>query len=136
LVFLRPSGAGKDVQARVSARFTRDDAYPPLTAVLADDSGSGSVVCGPAIADWRTRDVAGQEVVLRVDGVARRRGIARRRSRSSAGSARQRAFLHVGMKAGELVSTGTLTGMVVARAGEEHVADYGPFGEIHVKFAQ
>src|SRR5205814_1687419 len=55
-------------------RFARDDAFPPLTAILADGAGSGSVICGPAIADWRTRDVAGQEVVLRVDGHERRRG--------------------------------------------------------------
>lgn len=40
----------------------------------------------------------------------------------------------IGMKAGEMISTGTLTGMLVAKAGEEHVASYGPFGKVRVRF--
>jgi 2-keto-4-pentenoate hydratase len=41
----------------------------------------------------------------------------------------------IGLRAGEVVSTGTCTGMPKARAGAEHVADYGPFGEVRVRFA-
>mgnify|MGYP003330443373 FL=1 len=40
----------------------------------------------------------------------------------------------VGMKAGQMVSTGTLTGMLAPRAGETHVADFGPFGSVSVTF--
>jgi 2-oxo-hept-3-ene-1,7-dioate hydratase len=119
-------------------RFAQDDNFPPVTAILADGSGSGSIVYGPAIADWRSCDVAGQEVVLRINGVERRRGTARAAIEHPlvpvTWLANELSRTGVGMKAGELVSTGTLTGMLVARAGEEHVADFGRFGSIRVTF--
>ncbi len=120
-------------------RFTHDPAFPPLAAILADGSGSGTLVRGPAIADWRHRDIAGQEVVLLVDGVARRRG--------NAGDALDHPLVPltwlanelsrtgVGMKAGEAISTGTLTGMLKPKKGERHLADFGPFGSVEVLFA-
>ena len=36
----------------------------------------------------------------------------------------------VGMKAGQMISTGTLTGMLAPKAGETYVADFGPFGSV------
>ncbi len=120
-------------------RFAHDDAFPPLPAILADGSGSGSLVIGPAIADWRRRDIAGQEVVLRVDGRERRRGSARAALDHPlmplTWLANELSRTGVGLRSGEVVSTGTLTGMLLARSGETHVADYGPFGEVRVTFA-
>ena len=55
-------------------RFVHDAKFPPLPAVLADGSGSGTILYGQAIEDWRTRDIASQEVVLLCNGVPRRRG--------------------------------------------------------------
>ena len=119
-------------------RFAQDDAFPPLPAILADGSGSGSLVIGPPVADWRTRDIAGQEVVLRVNGAERRRGSARAALDHPlmplTWLANELSRTGIGLKSGEVVSTGTLTGMVVARSGEAHVADYGPFGEVRVTF--
>ena len=40
-------------------RFIHDASFPPLPAILADGAGSGTIVYGPAIADWRNRDIAG-----------------------------------------------------------------------------
>lgn len=119
-------------------RFVPDATFPPLPAILADGSGSGSVVVGPAIADWRRDDAAGQEVVLRIDGTERRRG----RARDAIGDplepltwlANALSRTGVGLAAGAVVSTGTITGMVRARAGEAHVADWGSFGEVRVTF--
>lgn len=120
-------------------RFVHDAAFPPITAVLADGSGSGSLVLGPAIADWRWRDIEGEPVVLRVGGVERRRG--------NAGAAVEHPILPVtwlanrlsrlglGLNAADVVSTGTCTGMLLARAGETHEADFGAFGRVTVRFA-
>jgi 2-keto-4-pentenoate hydratase len=36
------------------------------------------------------------------------------------------------MKEGQMVSTGTLTGMLAPRAGETYVAEFGPFGSVTV----
>jgi 2-keto-4-pentenoate hydratase len=84
----RPHSYGEDeVRAAVAAiapgievaecRFIHDEAFPPLAAILADGSGSGHLVLGQPIPDWPRRDIAGQPVILRVDGQERRRGTAR-----------------------------------------------------------
>ena len=40
----------------------------------------------------------------------------------------------VGMKAGQMISTGTLTGMLAPKPGETYVADFGPFGSVTLSF--
>lgn len=119
-------------------RFAHDDRFPPLPAILADGSGSGSLVLGPAIEDWTNRDIVSQPVVLSVNGVEKRRGTASEAvdhplvSLTWLANALSRAG--TGLKAGEVVSTGTCTGMQLARPGEEHRADFGPFGEVRISF--
>lgn len=119
-------------------RFKHDDNFPPLAAVLADGSGSGSVVYGPAIENWRSKDVAEQEIVLRVNGIEKRRGTAAAAIDHPlvplTWIANELSSKRIGLKAGQMVSTGTLTGMVLGRAGEEHIADYGPLGTVSVTF--
>lgn len=119
-------------------RFVHNAAFPPLPAILADGAGCGTIVYGPAIDDWRNRDIAGQEVTLASDGRLRRKG--------SAGAALDHPIVPVtwlanelsrtgvGMKAGQMVSTGTLTGMLAPKPGETYVADFGPFGSVTVGF--
>jgi 2-keto-4-pentenoate hydratase len=119
-------------------RFIHDQAFPPLPAILADGAGCGTIIYGPAIADWRKRDIAGQEVALVIDGEVRRTGTA-------AASldhpmvpltwlANELSRTGIGLRAGQMVSTGTLTGMLAPKAGETHVADFGPFGSVSVRF--
>lgn len=119
-------------------RFVNDAAFPPLPAILADGSGSGTIVMGPPIADWRRRDIASQQVVLRINGVERRHGTAQLALDHPlvplTWLANELSRTGVGLKAGTVISTGTVTGMIAARAGEEHVADYGPLGEVRVRF--
>ncbi len=119
-------------------RFAHDAQFPPLPAVLADGSGSGTILYGAAIEDWRRRDIAGQEVVLLCNGVPRRRG--------TAGEALDHPMVPltwlanelsrtgIGMKAGQMVSTGTLTGMLAPKAGETYTADFGPFGSVTMSY--
>lgn len=119
-------------------RFVHDAQFPPLPAVLADGSGSGTILYGPAIEDWRKRDIAGQEVTLVCNGVVRRRG--------TAGAAvdhpvvpltwlaNELSRTGIGMKAGQMVSTGTLTGMLAPKAGETYTADFGPFGSVTMTY--
>jgi 2-keto-4-pentenoate hydratase len=38
----------------------------------------------------------------------------------------------VGLKEGQMVSTGTLTGMLAPKPGEIFIADFGPFGSVTV----
>jgi len=120
-------------------RFRHDDNFPPLPAILADGAGSGAIVYGPAIENWRERAIERQEIVLSSNGRPRRRG-------SAADAldhpimpvvwlANELSRTGVGMKAGQIVSTGTLTGMLAPKPGETFVADFGPLGQAEATYA-
>ena len=120
-------------------RFIHDEAFPPLPAILADGAGSGTIVHGPAIEDWRNRDIAGQETTLSSDGRVRRKGTAAAALDHPmvplTWLANELSRTGVGMKEGQMVSTGTLTGMLAPKPGETYVADFGPFGSVSVSFS-
>lgn len=120
-------------------RFVHDAAFPPLAAILADGAGGGTIVYGPAIEDWRVRDVANQEVVLTCNGVERRKGSAAEALDHPmvplTWLANELSRTGIGLKAGQTVSTGTLTGMLRPKPGETYVADFGPFGEAAATYA-
>ena len=117
-------------------RFIHDAAFPPLPAILADGAGSGTIIYGPAIADWKTRDIPGQEATLSSNGRLRRKGTAAAALDHPmvplTWLANELARIGVGMKAGQMVSTGTLTGMLAPKQGEDYVADFGPCGSVSV----
>jgi 2-keto-4-pentenoate hydratase len=119
-------------------RFIHDASFPPLPAILADGAGCGTIVYGPAIEDWRKRDIAGQEVTLSSNGRLRRKGTAAAALDHPMAPltwlANELSRTGVGLKAGQMVSTGTLTGMLAPKPGEVFVADFGPFGSITVTF--
>ena len=119
-------------------RFIHDAAFPPLPAILADGAGSGTIIYGPAIADWKTHDIAGQEATLSSNGRLRRKGTAGAALDHPMAPltwlANELSRTGVGMKAGQMVSTGTLTGMLAPKPGETFVADFGPFGSVTVTF--
>jgi 2-keto-4-pentenoate hydratase len=120
-------------------RFVHDAAFPPLTAILADGAGSGAIVYGPPIEDWRKRDVAHQEVVLTCNGTERRKGRAAEALDHPMAPltwlANELSRTGIGLKAGQMVSTGTLTGMLRPRPGETYVADFGLFDKVAVTYA-
>ncbi len=117
-------------------RFIHDEAFPPLPAVLADGAGSGTIVYGRAIEDWRNRDIPNQEATLSSNGRLRRKGTAAAALDHPmvplTWLANELSRTGVGMKEGQMVSTGTLTGMLAPKPGETYVADFGPFGSVTV----
>jgi 2-keto-4-pentenoate hydratase len=119
-------------------RFVHDAAFPPMPAILADGSGSGAIVYGPAIADWKTSNVAGQEVMLLSNGTVRRKGNAAEALDHPmvplTWLANELSRAGIGLKVGEMISTGTLTGMLRPKPGETYVADFGPFGKVEATY--
>jgi 2-keto-4-pentenoate hydratase len=113
-------------------RFVHDAAFPPLPAILADGAGGGTIVHGKPIDDWKERDIAGQEVALVCNGTPRRKGTAAAALDHPmvplTWLANELSRTGIGLKAGQMISTGTLTGMLAAKPGETYVADFGPFG--------
>lgn len=120
-------------------RFVHDARFPPLAAILADGAGCGSLCHGPPIADWRDGRIADQEVALLRNGEVVRRGSAREALDDPMSPltwlANELSRTGVGLRAGEMISTGTLTGMLRPRAGDRFVADFGPFGSVAASYA-
>lgn len=119
-------------------RFVHDQAFPPMPAIMADGSGSGTIVCGEPIADWRSRDIANQAVVLNCNGTFRRRGSAAEAIDHPlvplAWLANELSRTGNGLRAGQTISTGTLTGMLRPKPGETYVADFGPLGTVSATY--
>ena len=119
-------------------RFIHDENFPPLSAILADGAGASTIIYGPAIENWRNLDIAVQEVKLFCDGYLLRRG--------TAAAALEHPMVPltwlvnelsrsgIGMKAGQMISTGTLTGMVAPKPNQIYLADFGPFGEVSATY--
>jgi 2-keto-4-pentenoate hydratase len=119
-------------------RFKRDERFPGLAALLADGGGSGRLVFGPPIENWRSRDIAGQEVALRIEGVETRRGTAEAAIDHPlvplTWLVNELSRTGLGMKAQQMIATGTLSGMHLVNTTQQTIADFGPFGQVYVMF--
>lgn len=118
-------------------RFIHDEDFPPLPAVLADGAGGSTIIYGPAIENWWEVDISGQEVTLYCNGEKRRSGTALAALDHPMVSltwlANELSRTGVGLKTGQMISTGTMTGMLRPKPGQTYLADFGPFGEVTLK---
>lgn len=121
----------------ISPRF--DTLLQDRVALATADCGlNGGFVLGEDCAGWRELDLAAHRVRLTVDGEVKGEG------------AGANALGHpfnvldwlvnalsrrgIALNAGEIVSTGTCTGIVYLELGQKAVADYGALGAIEVTF--
>ena len=115
-------------------RFKHDKRFPPLEAILANGAGSGTLVYGPAIEDWKSADIANNEVCLFRNGNLQRKGSALTALEHPliplTWLANELSRTGVGMKKGQVISTGTLTGMLLPKKGETFIADFGSLGKV------
>ena len=114
-------------------------AHPvPIAALVADASAAGHLVLGEAVPDWQRHDLAAASVALSIDGVERRRGSGREvldhPLKALAWLANRRASEGTPLRAGDVVTTGSCTGMTVIAQGTTHVADFGSLGKVQVAF--
>jgi 2-keto-4-pentenoate hydratase len=114
-------------------------ALPPFSAILADGSGNGRYILGPAIPDWRQADLAGMAVAVSVNGQLRREGngaaVMGQPLRPLTWLANRLIGLGSHLRAGEWVSTGTASGMLPVRAGDAVVVRFGAALELALDVA-
>lgn len=110
---------------------------PPLPAVLADGAASGRYVFGDEIAGWRD-GLSDVEVVLETNGKVRRTGTGREVMGDPlvpllwlAETLRARGM---GLAAGEMISTGSTTGMLPVSSDTDVVARFGPTAAVRIAF--
>lgn len=115
------------------------DRLPAMPAILADGAASGRYIVGAELADWRSRDLAAMPVALSVNGIVRRTGQGREVMDDPINAlvwlANARSRLGDGLAAGALVSTGTATGMLLAKRGDRMLARFGDAAVVEVTFA-
>ena len=107
--------------------------------VIADGGANAAIVRGEAVRDWQRFDLGNHPVRLSLNG-----GEVASGSSSDlvfggpigaiAWLANQPALAGRGLKRGEIVMTGTCTGLTQIQAGEEAEADYGEFGQVRATF--
>lgn len=113
-------------------------ALPPFPAILADGSGNGRYVIGPRIAAWRDADLPAMAVTVEVDGALRRSGsgaaVMGDPLRALHWLANRLPAAGAHLRAGEWVSTGTATGMLAPRAGNEALVRFGDLPPFRLAF--
>jgi 2-keto-4-pentenoate hydratase len=106
---------------------------------IADFGGNAAIVQGAPVRDWRRFDLASHRVRLSINGAE---------TASGTGSAlifgdpiaavvwlaNQPQIAPRGLRRGELVMTGTCTGLVQLKAGDRASADFGELGQVHARF--
>ena len=116
----------------------RDWLDKPIAWVMADNGTDGPLVLGAAIERWRDIERPDIPVTLSVNGRVVREG----RGANALGDplnvmvwlANRRSREGKGMKAGQVVNTGTTAGIFFAEPGGEAVADFGPLGRVSLTF--
>jgi 2-keto-4-pentenoate hydratase len=123
----------------VGTRFEGDLAGAGFR-VIADGGANVSTVLGAEIRDWSAYDLADHKVTLMING-----------NETGQGSTSVLLWDHVfdalgwclahpalserGLRAGDLIMTGTCTGITPVSPGDRAVADFGAMGEVSVSFA-
>ncbi|MGH6877781.1 MAG: 2-keto-4-pentenoate hydratase [Rhizomicrobium sp.] len=110
-----------------------------IEEIIADNGFHGGLVVGAAVTSWESLDLAGHEVALSIGGAMRASG-------ASAGAlgdpldgviwiANELSRRGYGLGAGDIIATGTWTGLHFVRGPAAVVADFGSLGrvEVHVR---
>jgi 2-keto-4-pentenoate hydratase len=109
-----------------------------LFSLMADNGTDGPLVLGAGVADWQSIDRPAIPVTLTVDGTVRARGTGAKALGDPLTAltwcANALSARGTGLRAGEVINTGTCTEVHHASAGERVVADFGPLGAVHIHF--
>ena len=108
-------------------------------SLIADLAVSGALIVGPAIEDWQPRDLSRMAVRMTVNGETVGEGSGADALGDPVRSVRWLANHPVargdGLRAGQIVTTGTCTGNFMAPDGSVASADFGDLGEVRITFS-
>lgn len=110
-----------------------------IAQLIADNSVGGFLVLASPATDWRALDLSRHPVVVRVNDETTYEGV----GANVMGDPRisltwlvnDRAVRGDGLKAGQVVTTGSAADVVKVKPGDVVVADFGPLGSAQVSFA-
>lgn len=99
---------------------------------MADLGFNGGFIAGPAIAGWAALDLPAVHGACVVDGARKAEGDAAIVLGSPLKALAWLADQGVGLRAGQWISTGTLTGITPIAPGQRIVGDFGPLGSVEL----
>jgi len=132
------SAAIYSIHAAIELVETRFGAWegPPALAKLADFGSNGGFCFGPGSTDWRSRDLARPTVTLEINAqrIAERTGgnTAGHPMRTLVWLANHTGRLGHGLRAGDIVTTGSHTGLVFAGQNSRVAARVAGLGEANL----
>lgn len=122
----------------VGARFEGELAGAGFR-VIADGGANVGTVLSADVAGWSAYDLSDYPVSLSINGADAIEGnvsvlVWDHVFDALSWSLERPALAARGFKAGDIVMTGTMTGMTPLSPGDEAVADFGPMGEVRARF--
>lgn len=122
----------------VGERRLSRESIVPILLLIADNSAAGHLVLGAPFANWQDHDLAASTVSLRIDGVDAAAGFGRdvlgHPLNALAWFANEGGLAGRPLLKGDIVSTGSCTGMRPVRRGSTSTADFGLMGKVEVSF--
>jgi 2-keto-4-pentenoate hydratase len=121
----------------VETRFRDWATAGGLCGIIADQGSNGGLVLGRPIKDWRKLDLAAAKVALSVNGQRQAEGTGALvmgdpvKALTWLANHRRRAG---GLKAGQVITTGTCTGLYRGAPGDEAVGRFANGSKVAVKF--
>ncbi len=107
-------------------------------SAVADCGVNGALVLGAPTFDWQALDLATHEVRLEVDGVVKAAGtgalVLGHPLNVLAWFVNRYTASGRTLPAGQIVSTGTTTGLLVLEPGQTAIGDFGVLGDVSVRF--
>ncbi|MGB0844841.1 MAG: 2-keto-4-pentenoate hydratase [Alphaproteobacteria bacterium] len=115
---------------------TRFDAFPGAGALnyIGDNGANGAWIEGASSADWIDMDLEAVEIELHKGGKEVAKGSGAVVETGPFGMLMWLANQGVGLKAGEIITTGTMVPPTPATRGDSFTAKFGDLGEIAVRF--
>ena len=107
-------------------------------SIVADNGANGALIIGNPVREWRKFDLTKAKVTLAVDGSQVGKGTGRRALghplEALTWLANTLSAAGVALLRDQIVTTGTVTGFNLAKAGNTALADFGPLGQVQVSF--
>jgi len=119
----------------VDTRFA-SYADTPMIDRLADFISNGGLVAGTVRPDWRTLDLAALKATLSINSVTVVEQVGGHVTRDPfiPAIALVNALRHEGIAQGRVITTGTFTGLYIAKPGDRVVASFEGFGSAEMQF--